>query len=143
MTTTCSDLDHQGTKRPATAVDRFLDAIRTASIPDADVWAADARLDATVPNWRLGVEGADAIRDTYAGWFADPGRFEELRRLPVPGGELVEYTLSWEESGVPHAAHHAHVLILGRDGRIVDDHVFCGGRWNAALLAEMESAAGG
>jgi hypothetical protein len=29
------------------------------------------------------------------------------------------------------------------DGRIVADKVWCGGRWPAALLAEMEAAAHG
>ena len=84
---------------------------------------------------------ADAIRAEYARWFAEPACFDELRRYPVEGGqaEVVEYMLSWTENGVPHAAHHLHVLTV-RDDRIVADMVFCGGRWPAALLAEMEAA---
>jgi hypothetical protein len=105
------------------------------------VWAADAVLDATVPNWRLHASGPDAIRAEYSRWFADPGKFEDLRRqqLDDGSGELVEYTLSWVENGVPHAGHHMHRLVV-RDDRIVADTVFCGGRWPASLLAEMESA---
>ena len=89
------------------------------------------------------VVGRDAIKAEYARWFADPGRFEELHRYPVSDGatELVEYTLSWSENGVPHAAHHAHLLTV-EDDLIVADRVFCGGRWPAALLAEMEAANG-
>ena len=122
-------------------IEKFLQAIETATIPGCDVWSADATLDATVPNWRLHAAGADAIRAEYAKWFADPGRFEELRRCSVDGraGEVVEYTLSWSENGVPHAGHHMHLLTI-RDDRIVADMVFCGGRWPAALLAEMEAA---
>jgi hypothetical protein len=125
------------------AVDRFLHAIETATIPDCDAWGADAALDATVPNWRLHASGADAIRAEYARWFADPAHFDELRRYPVGDGtgEVVEYTLSWSENGVPHAAHHMHLLTV-RDDRIVADTVFCGGRWPATLLAEMEAADG-
>src|SRR5580692_5793624 len=95
-----------------TAVEKFLDAIVSAS-----------------------------IRAEYARWFADPGRFDELHRYTVDGGqgEVVEYTLSWAENGVPHAGHHVHLLTV-RDDRIVADTVFCGGRWPAALLAEMEAA---
>ncbi len=121
-------------------IDKFLEAIQSATIPDCDVWSADATLDATVPNWRLHVASADAIRAEYARWFADPGRFEELRRCQVDGGagEVVEYTLSWSEDGVPHAAHHMHLLTV-RDDRIVADTVLCGGRWPAKLLAEMEA----
>ena len=46
--------------------------------------------------------------------------------------------LSWQENGVPHAAHRLHLLTV-RDGLIVADTVFCGGRWPASLLAEMEA----
>lgn len=122
------------------AVDRFLAAISEAAIPAANVWADDVTLDATVPNWRFTSRGADAVRATYASWFADAGRFTELRRHPTAGGEVVEYTLCWEEGGVPHVARHAHILTLDAAGRIAEDHVFCGGRWDAALLAEMQAA---
>lgn len=122
-------------------VDEFLTAIETATIPGCGVWSEDATLDATVPNWRVAVRGPDAIKAEYARWFADPGHFDELRRYRIDGlpGEVVEYTLSWSENGVPHAAHHLHVLTV-RDGRIAADTVFCGGRWPASLLADMESA---
>ena len=122
-------------------IEKFLQAIETATIPGCDVWAPDATLDATVPNWRFRVAGADAIRAEYARWFADPGHFDELRRCTVEDGEaeVIEYTLSWSEHGVPHAAHHMHLLTV-RDGLIVADTAFCGGRWPAALLAEMEAA---
>jgi hypothetical protein len=140
------------------AVDRFLHAIENAAIGDCAVWSADASLDATVPNWRLHATGADAIRAEYARWFADPGHFDELNRYRIDGdgghgddhgdgdggsdgeaSELIEYTLSWQENGVPHAAHHMHLLTV-RDGFIVSDKVFCGGRWPASLLADMEAA---
>lgn len=124
------------------AVERFLHGIVTASIATTDAWADDAHLDATVPNWRFRADGAEAIRSTYATWFTEPGRFEELRRLPTSDGVVVEYVLSWEAAGVPHAAHHVHLLTLSADGRIAEDRVFCGGRWDAALLAEMEAADG-
>jgi len=127
-------------------IEKFLHAIESATIGGSDCWSADARLDATVPNWRLQITGADAIRAEYSRWFADPGHVHELRRLPVVdqasdegASELVEYTLRWQENGVPHAAHHMHLLTV-RDDRIVSDTVFCGGRWPASLLAEMEAA---
>jgi ketosteroid isomerase-like protein len=122
-------------------INEFLTAIENAAIAGCDAWSADATLDATVPNWRMTVRGADAIRGEYGRWFADPAKFEELRRHPAADGatEIVEYTLSWFENGVPYAAHHLHVLTV-RDDRIVADTVFCGGRWPASLLAEMEAA---
>jgi ketosteroid isomerase-like protein len=122
-------------------VDSFLSAIENAAIGSCNAWSAEATLDATVPNWRMQLAGAEAIRAEYEKWFADPARFEDLHRYPAADGvtEIVEYTLSWSENGVPHAAHHLHVLRV-RDDRIVADTVFCGGRWPASLLAEMEAA---
>jgi DUF1707 SHOCT-like domain/Cell wall-active antibiotics response LiaF, C-terminal len=131
----------EATMANSPVIEKFLQAIETAAIPGCDAWSADATLDATVPNWRLRAAGADAIRAEYARWFTDPGHFDELRRYSVDGGEaeVVEYTLSWSENGVPHAAHHLHLLTV-REDRIVADTVFCGGRWPAALLADMEAA---
>jgi hypothetical protein len=122
------------------AVEEFLHAIENAEIASCHAWSDDAVLDATVPNWRMRAVGSDAIRAEYGRWFADRGSFEELRRHPVQDlGEIVEYTLAWSENGVPHAAHHMHLLTV-RDDRIIGDTVFCGGRWPATLLAEMEAA---
>ena len=97
--------------------------------------------DAQFRQHALHVAGPDAIRAEYARWFADPARFDELHHYRVSGGasDVIEYTLSWSENGVPHAAHHLHLLTV-RDGLIAADTVFCGGRWPASLLAEMEAA---
>ena len=123
-------------------IEKFLQAIETATIPGCDVWSADATLDATVPNWRLHAAGADAIRAEYARWFADPGHFEELRRCTRRrrGGARSSSTRSaGRRTACRMPAHHMHLLTV-RDDRIVADMVFCGGRWPAALLAEMEAA---
>jgi SnoaL-like domain len=123
------------------AIEKFLSAVESGAISGCDAWSEDATLDATVPNWRMQLTGADAIRAEYSRWFADQGKFDELRRIAGADGqhEVVEYTLSWTEHGIPHAAHHVHLLTV-RDDRIVADTVFCGGRWPASLLADMEAA---
>jgi hypothetical protein len=121
-------------------VDILIEAIEAARVGEATVFAGDAVLDATVPNWRFTVRGGEAVRAQLAGWYADPGRFEQLRRVPLPDGELVEFTLTWEEHGVPHACHQVHLLEV-RGGAIARDTAFCGGRWPASLLAEMAEAA--
>ena len=41
-------------------------------------------------------------------------------------------------AGTPMAAHQAHVLDV-TDGRITHQDVWCGGRWEAALQAEIEA----
>ena len=120
-------------------ISRYLTAIESATIPACDNLAPDVTLDATVPNWRFCVRGAEAVRQELARWYADAGSFEDLVRTPVPSGEVVEFTLRWVEAGVPHAAHQAHVIEVA-DGRIARDTVWCGGRWSATLLAEMADA---
>ena len=129
---------------PRTAVARTVDAFLEAACAGAGVpvglFTPDVALDATVPGWRFAVTGAEAVARQYSGWFATPGAFEELERVPVDDGEVVTYLLSWVEAGVPHAAHHCHVLRLAPDGRIARDQFFCGGRWPADLLAEMAAA---
>jgi hypothetical protein len=49
---------------------------------------------------------------------------------------LVEFTLTWDEHGVEHTCHQAHILEIA-DGRVRTDTMFCGGRWPAALVVEM------
>jgi ketosteroid isomerase-like protein len=128
------------TTRPT--IDELLDSICSGTGIPTRLYTDDATLDATVPGWRLQADGPAAITAEFARWFAHPGRFEELERRPFAAGdgELVTYLLVWEEDGVPHAAHHAHTLVLDAGGRIAKDTVFCGGRWAAPLLAEMAGA---
>ncbi|HEY6473773.1 MAG TPA: hypothetical protein VIY26_12845 [Acidimicrobiales bacterium] len=120
------------------AVERFLAGVEAGELPGG-VFSDDAALDATVPNWRFQVHGGDAVRAELARWYADRGEFLDLQRTPIPGGELVEFTLSWTEEGVPHRVHQAHILRLFED-RVAADTAFCGGRWPAELIQQMEEA---
>jgi hypothetical protein len=123
-----------------TCIDTFLAAVASGEGIPRDIYADGAVLDATVPSWRLTAEGADQVAATYSTWFADPGEFEELERRPLADGEVVRYLLTWQQDGVPHAGHHVHLLTTDASGHITRDTVFCGGRWDAALLAEMAGA---
>jgi hypothetical protein len=123
-------------------IDRFLSAIEGGMMAGFDAFSPGVTLDATVPNWRFSVQGDGAVRDELERWFADQGTFEELRRTELPTGEWIEFTLRWEEQGVPHACHQAHVVEV-TDGCITRDKVWCGGRWEAALMAEMAEADSG
>ena len=133
-------MDTTGTTQSTDEViGRFLSSIEAGGEPEPGVLSDDVVLDATVPNWRFTVRGAAAVAAELGRWYAGPGTFEELTRTPVPGGELVTFTLHWRENGVPHAVHQAHVVAVS-GGRIVQDQAWCGGRWPAALLAEMAEA---
>ena len=120
-------------------VGRYLHAIEQGAMDGCDAVSPGIELDATVPNWRFALHGRTAVLDELSRWYADPGSFEELRRTPIPGGELVAFTLRWEADGVPHAAHQVHILEVA-DAHITRAQVWCGGRWPAALLAEMAEA---
>jgi hypothetical protein len=97
-------------------------------------------LDATVPNWQFSVRGEATVRAELSRWYADAATFGELKRTPLPTGELVEFTAGWEQGGLPHATHQAH-LVEVTHGRITRDQVWCGGRWSVTLLAKMAEAA--
>lgn len=122
------------------AVDRLLDSICTASVGTAHAFSDDAVLDATVPNWRWTTSGGANVETELARWYADPGTFEVLERTPMPDGELIEFVLHWTENGVAHTCHQSHRLRLDDSGLIARDTAFCGGRWNADLVAEMAAA---
>jgi hypothetical protein len=121
------------------AVERFLDAVQSAGFARTEAFAANAVSDSTVPNWRLQLHGGAEIRAKYSGWFDHPATLAEVRRTPLPDGELVEYTRSWTQSGVPHKGHHIHRFTILND-QIVEDAHWCGGRWNEGILKEIAAA---
>lgn len=120
-------------------IDRFLETVRTGRV-SPDLYADDARLDATVPGWRFQASGPVQIAAEYQGWFPGPSVLETIERFPIEGGEVVRYYQTFEIGGQPHAAHHVHVLQV-RGDRIVADTVFCGGRWGPEVLAQLGPAA--
>ena len=127
------------TTTTTTVIDRFLDTVRTGRV-SPDLYADDARLDATVPGWRFQAHGPAQIAAEYSSWFACPSVLETVERLPIEGGEVVRYLSRFELGGKAHAVHHVHLIQVHGD-QIVSDTVFCGGRWGPEKLAEMGPAA--
>ena len=121
-------------------IDRLYAAVEHGTPIATDVFAPDVVLDATVPMWRYRTQGAAATAAELGRWFADAGRFEDFTSFALPGGALVEFTLTWEQHGVPHACHQSHRLEFDAGGRVRRLTAFCGGRWPASLLAEMTAA---
>lgn len=120
-------------------VDGFLEAVQTAGFADTDVFAEDAVSDSTPPNWRLQVRGAAEMRAQYSKWFDHEAELTELRRTPLPDGELLEYTRQWTQDGARHKGHHIHRLAVD-GGKITEDAHWCGGRWPESLLQEIADA---
>jgi hypothetical protein len=131
-----------GVHQKSGPVPRYLASIEQGAMAGCDAFSPEVELDATVPNWRFAVHGSDDVRAELARWYAQPGTLEEVSRTPIPDGELVTFTLRWEEDGVPHAAHQVHILEVA-GAHITGARVWCGGRWPAALLAEMAEAGRG
>jgi hypothetical protein len=128
------------TASPST-VTRLLDQIEAGTGIDPALFTDDAEVDAVVPNWRMTMRSATGIASQFGSWFTAAGRFEELSRVELPDGELVEFTLTWTEDGTLHAARQVHhVTVDDTTGRIAADRMWCGGRWPAPLLAEMAMA---
>ena len=139
--TTATNSQDSGTDAGTDPVQRLLDAIAAGTGVPATIYSDDASLDATVPNWRLEAAGATAISRELSNWYHDPATLDRVRRLPFPGGVAVEVDFSWEDGAVPHASHQLHLLTID-GGRVAAHTVFCGGRWDAALLAQMEASRG-
>jgi hypothetical protein len=119
-------------------VTRLLDAATAGTGVPHDLYSPDAVLDATVPMWRFEAHGAAPIAAELSRWYRDPGTLTEVQRVKVPHGETVRFTLEWVEDGQPWAAHQVHFLAT-TGGRITRHEAWCGGRWQAALLAEIEA----
>jgi hypothetical protein len=119
-------------------VTTLLDSIAAGTGIPTELYTSDAVLDGTVPHWRLEAHGPAAIAAELSGWYAAPGSLSDVLRSPFSGGELVRYSLEWTENGAPWCCHQIHLLTI-TDGRISRHEVWCGGRWEAALQAEIEA----
>lgn len=126
----------------STAVDRLIELISQGRGSEAaTLYAPYALLDATVPGWRFQKRGGQSIAEVWSHWFDEPGRFDELDRMPVPDGEVIRYVEAGQENGTTFAVHHCHILTLDEaTGLIARHRVWCGGRWYPARLAEMAEA---
>ena len=132
----------QAPSRTRQAVDRLLELIAAGRAGEAaDLYAADALLDATVPGWRFQKRGGSAITSVWANWFAEPATFEEMDRTQAQDREVVRYLAAGTEDGRAFKVNHCHILTLdGATGLIVRHQVWCGGRWYADRLQEMAEA---
>lgn len=119
-------------------VTRFLDAVTAGTGVPAGLYAPGAVLDATVPMWRLEQHGPDRIAAQLSRWYGTPATLTELVRSPLPDGEAVRFTQECDTPAGPWIAHQSHFLTV-EDGLVVRHEAWCGGRWEAALQADIEA----
>jgi len=122
----------------AAAVAQFLSAIEVGAGIPAALYARDAVLDATVPMWRFEKHGPAAVSQELSRWFNLPGQLTEVSQAQLPTGAVVAFTEECVEPAGPWIVRQVHVLTTDADGRIAKHEAWCGGRWPAALQAEMQ-----
>jgi hypothetical protein len=122
----------------ADPISSFLSSVTLGTGIPSDIYASQAVLDATVPHWRFESHGPGAIAQQLSGWYADPGQLFDLSRTELPAGEVVRFSLAWTENGNPMSVHQVHIFTV-HGGQITQQDVWCGGRWDAALMAQIET----
>ncbi|HUG83997.1 MAG TPA: nuclear transport factor 2 family protein [Euzebya sp.] len=124
-------------------VDRFTAAVEAGDHGTlAELYTGDALFDAHVPNWRFQVQGSAAIVDLLEGWFTLPGRFHEVQsQLTTTGDVLVRSEWRVQEgSDDALVIRDMHLWRLAGD-RIAEQVMYCAGRWDAPLVAQMAAEA--
>ena len=126
--------------RTTTVIDRFLETVRTGRV-SPDLYADDARLDATVPGWRFQADGPVQIAAEY----------QQLVRLARacsrPSSGSRSRAARWCATSTPSRSAGSRTPPTTctssqvRGDQIVADTVFCGGRWGPEVLAQLGPAA--
>lgn len=118
---------------------RLLDAVAAGNGVPTDLYTRTAVLDATVPMWRFEVHGAAAVTAELSRWYDAPGELTDVIRSPLPNGELVRFTCEWVGADGPCITHQVHILTI-TGVQIRRHETWSGGRWGAALQADIEAA---
>ena len=122
---------------PPAAIERFLEAMRTADWDGLeDIYADDAVFDASVPNWHFQYEGGSKCVEQLADWFGIvPDVFQPIV-TPTEDGAVVDFEMRRMCPGNPAENHAPHVegtrqahIFRFRDGKITEQRVYCAGEW--------------
>lgn len=107
--------------------------LETGEVPDG-LFAPDAFVDLTVPQWRLQATGPDAVAALRRQSHPAPGTVPRLRYDPTPTGFVLEWEERWDEGGDSWYCREmlrADVV----DGQITECSVYCTGDWSSAHVA--------
>jgi hypothetical protein len=120
------------------AVARLIEFLETGTPPDG-LFAADAFLDLSLPQWRLQADnGIDAAGLRKQG-HPFPGQVHVERLSQTDAGFTMEFEERWEHAGQQWYCREmirADVV----DDEIVDMAVYCTGDWDAATQREHAAA---
>lgn len=124
--------------------DRFVELVEAGAHEQlVSLYTEDALFDAHVPNWRFQRQGPQAIVQELTSWFGAPGRFSRFDVEPTVSGDLL-IELEWRQQEGTAAEIHsreAQRWRLDDAGRIAEQVVYCAGRWDLELIAQMAEEA--
>jgi hypothetical protein len=104
------------------------------------LFAPDVFADITLPQWRVQVQGAEALIAARAGMHPAPGRVRVEKVLAATGGYTLKIEERWEDSGGTWYCREAFLSDLDDQGRITELSVYCTGDWDEALVARHAEA---
>lgn len=105
----------------------------------APAYSPNALLDAHVPNWRFQLEGPERITGQFQSWWPTPGRLTAWGATATDDGFVVQFERWWQEGPDELSCRQLHLLRL-EAGSVVEQVVYCAGRWGADLRAKMAAA---
>jgi len=118
----------------APTIDRTADDLMrffaTGQVPDG-LFAPDAFLDLSTPQWRQQADGAEALVALRRRLHPATGTVPRRRVDPTPGGFVVEWEERWTADGQDWYCREMARAELAGDA-IVGLSVYCTGDWDAA-----------
>ena len=117
----------------------FVTWLETGSAPDG-LFAPDAFLDLSLPQWRLQTDSADALVRVRLEGHPDPGRVSRWRADPTPDGFLFEFEERWTDARGESWYAREMLRATVTDGRISEISIYCTGDWDQARQAEHAQA---
>lgn len=107
----------------------------------AQLYEPEALLDAHVPNWRLQVQGREAVA-THTSGLPGPGSFASFDTEATASGDvLMQFEWRQREANGGAVIRELHLLRLTDDGRIAEQILFCAGVWDPDLQLRMAAEA--
>src|SRR5215470_16358933 len=112
---------------------KLITFLETGKAPEG-LFAPDAFVDFTMPQWRLQAQGADDVVAMRLQSHPGPGRVPRSRFDATTTGFVLELEEEWEQDGESWYCRELFRADVGEAG-ISEISVYCTGDWDRALVA--------